>query len=424
MPSEEREGPKLKKSLTLLDATTLAIGAIVGAGIFVVSGVASGLAGPAVILSIITAGVISAFTAFSYVKLSSAFPQEGGTYVYASKTVSPFLGFIAGWLWIFENIVAGATVSIGLGSYVASLFPAVPVTPTAILAVLMLTLLNLVGIKQSSIFNVVLVLLKISALFLFAIVGLLHLNFSLYQPFMPNGVRGVLNGAALIFFAYIGFGRPTTAAEEIENPEKTVPRSIVLSLALSTVIYILVGIVAIGLIPYQELSASGSPLADAAEYGIGIDWLKTFVSFAAVVATTSVLLTTLIGVSRVSFAMARDQLLPGFLTKLHGRYNTPYMAILVTGILTAISPILGSLKQTAGVTNFGSLSVYAIVNLSALFFLKKVKRPRSGSVVSLLFPALGMLSCVALLLFLDMWSWLIGILWIVIGAVYFRVKKR
>ena len=414
--------PAFKRSLTLFDATALAIGAIVGAGIFVISGVASGLAGPAVSLSIIIAGIVSSFTAFSYTRLASKFPEEGGIYVYARKTISPFSGFITGWLWIFENIVAGATVSIGLASYVVILFPKTPLIPVAISAVLVLTLVNMTGIKQSSIFNAILVLLKLSALFLFIIIGFFHLDFSLYKPFFPTGVRGVLNGAALIFFAFIGFGRPTTATEEIKDPETTVPRSIILSLALSTIVYILVGVISVGLIPYQELSASGSPLADAAEYGIKTHWLGLFVSFAAIIATISVILTTLIGVSRVSFAMARDKDLPTFLCRIHKKYYTPYLAVFITGIVTAILPIFSGLKQAASVTNFGSLFVYGMVNLSAIMLSKNESRPRVKEFLYIGIPLLGLFSCVALLLFLNLQAWLIGFIWIIVGIIYYKKK--
>jgi len=416
--------PKLKRSLSLFDATALAIGAIIGAGIFVISGVASGLAGPAVILSIIIAGIVSSLTAFSYAKLSSRFAEEGSIYVYAKKTISPFSGFMTGWLWVFENIVAGATVSIGLASYLVSLFPQFSLVPVAMSAALILTLVNLIGIKQSSIFNAILVLLKISVLILFVIIGFFHLNFSFYQPFMPNGIIGVLNGAALIFFAYIGFGRPATAAEEIENPKKTVPHSIILSLVLSTIVYILVGIVSVGLIPYQKLASSGSPIADAVEYGIKIYWLKLLVSFAAIIATLSVLLTTLIGVSRVSFAMARDKALPKFLNKIHRKFGTPYIAIIITGIITAILPIFGSLKQMASVTNFGSLFVYAMVNFSAIMLLKKEIKSKVKNLFYIVISFLGLISCITLLFFLNFESWLIGISWITIGVIYFIFNKK
>ncbi|SHO45204.1 putative Uncharacterized amino acid permease YfnA [Nitrosotalea sinensis] len=413
---------ELKRSLGLFDATALAVGAIIGAGIFVISGVAAGLAGPAVILSIIIAGIVSSFTAYSYVRLASKFTEEGGPYVYAKNTISRFAGFITGWLWLFANIVAGATVSLGLASYVTSLLPTLPIVPIAILSILILVILNIVGIKQSSIFNAVLVALKLSALSLFIVIGFSHLNFSFYEPFSPNGIKGILSSAALIFFAYTGFGRPATAAEEIKDPKHTIPRSIVLALVLSSIVYILVGIVSTGLIPYQKIANSGSPITDSIEYGIKIYWLEIFVSFAAIVATVSVLLTTIIGVSRVSFAMARDNLLPKFFSKMHKRFSTPYLSILITGAVMAILPIFGSLKQTANVTNFGSLLVYAIVNFTAILLIAKDQNRMRRYLMVI--PALGLISCIALLYFLTPISWIIGISWIAVGCVYYVVIKH
>jgi APA family basic amino acid/polyamine antiporter len=416
----------LKRSLTLFDATALALGAIVGAGIFVISGVASGLAGPAVVLSIIIAGVVSSFTAFSFVKLSSKFVQEGGPYVYSKYVISNFAGFITGWIWLFANVVAGATVSIGLASYVVVLFPQLPLVPIAVSSVLILTAFNIVGIKQSSIFNAILVLLKLSALSLFIIIGFSHLNFSFYEPFAPNGISGVLSATALIFFAYTGFGRAATASEEIKDPERTVPRSVALSLILSSIVYILVGIVSVGLVPYQELGNSGSPLSDAVEHGIKLEWLNIFVSFAAIVATVSVLLTAVIGVSRVSFAMARDGLLPRFLSKTHEKFATPYLSILAAGAVMATLPVISGLKETANATNFGSLVVYALVNLCAIIPVVKKENDtsRARKFAYVVIPALGLISCVTLLYFLSPLSWLIGVSWILVGTIYFAKRRK
>jgi APA family basic amino acid/polyamine antiporter len=431
---------ELKRSLGLFDATALALGAIIGAGIFVISGVASGLAGPAVILAIVIAGTVSSFTAFSYVRLSSQFAQEGGPYVFAKQVISNFAGFITGWVWLFANVVAGATVSIGLAGYVISLLPNLPLVPVAVSSILVLTALNIVGIKQSSIFNAVLVLLKLSALGLFVIIGFSHLDFSLYEPFAPNGISGVLGSAALIFFAYTGFGRPATAAEEVKDPKRTIPRSIILALALSSVVYILVGVVSVGLVPYQKLASSSSPLSDAVRYGIKIEWLQTFVSFAAILATISVLLTAVMGVSRVSFAMARDNMLPRFLGRTHRRFSTPYIAILVGGAAMAILPAISGLKETANVTNFGSLVAYAVVNLCAIIIMlakKKKNLHRHDSdddsnsrqahvttLVRIVIPSLGLISCISLLYFLSATSWLVGISWVAVGILYFAIRRR
>ncbi len=418
---------RLKRSLNFFDATALAIGAIIGAGIFVISGVATGLAGPAVILSILIAGAISALTAYSYVRLSQKYSQEGSLYVYAEKTISPFSGFITGWIWIFENMVAAAAVSLGLGSYVTALYPQFSSVYVAVFAVVLLTLINLVGIKMSSVFNGILVVLKIIALTLFIVIGFSHLDFSLYHPFMPLGINGVLNGAALIFFAFIGFGRPSSAAEEIKDPKKTVPNSIILALLLSAVIYVLVGIVTVGLIPYQQMAASASPIADAVDYGIKISWLKVLVSFAAIIATMSVLLTTLIGVSRVSFAMARNNSLPQIFNRIHKKFKTPYAAVLITGFVAAVLPFFGSLKQIATVTNFGSLFAYAMVNLSAIMLLRKEKvRFKDHPVkktIHVLVPLLGFISCVGLTFYLDLTAWIIGTAWILVGAAYYLFRR-
>jgi len=228
-------------------------------------------------------------------------------------------------------------------------------------------------------------------------------------------------------------GRPAAAAEEIKNPRKTIPKSIIMALALSTVVYILVGVVTVGIIPYNELAASASPLADAVDYGIHLHWLKIFVSFAAILATTSVLLTTLIGVSRVSFAMARDKSLPKIFTRIHKKFGTPYGAILVTGIVAAILPFFGSLKEIANVTNFGSLFVYAMVNLSGLLLIWSEKK-KKGTIESskghwlkksvfFAVPFLGMLSCIGLMFFLNVSAWTIGLAWILLGVIYYLARR-
>ncbi|MDE1862206.1 MAG: amino acid permease [Thaumarchaeota archaeon] len=415
---------RLKRTLNLFDATALAIGAIIGAGIFVISGVAAGLAGPAVILAIMLAGTVASFTAFSYAKLASRHPQEGGSYVFAKREVSHFAGFMTGWIWLFANVVAGATVSLGLASYVVALFHQLPLVPVAISSILLLTLLNVVGIKQSSIFNAVLVLLKLCALALFVIVGFSHINLALYGHFAPDGIKGILGATALIFFAYTGFGTPAAAAGEIKDPRHNVPRSITLALVLSSVVYVLVGVVAVGIIPYQKLADSGSPLTDVVDYGIKAYWLKLFVSFAAIVATVSVLLTTIIGVSRVSYAMGKDGVLPRLFGKTHKKFSTPYLGIIVIGVTMAVLPMFGDLRQTANVTNFGSLSAYGMVNLSAILMIKKGRMRGAKHLAHVVIPVLGLGSCILLLCFLSIYSWIIGVSWTAAGLLYYYIIPR
>lgn len=234
---------------------------------------------------------------------------------------------------------------------------------------------------------------------------------------MPNGWEGVLGGAALVFFAYIGFGRATTAAEEIKNPERNVPLSIIIALAVSVVLYFLTSLVTVGLVDYSTLAKSSSPLVDAVRYGLGFDWLETLVSVAAVAAVTSVLLATVIGVSRMMFAMSRDQVLPEPLSRLHSRFGTPYVTIAVAGAVMALLPFLGTLRQIASVTNFGALFIYSMINASALMFLRK-----QNSRVKLVFPVLGFATCIALMFFLDWYAWVVGAAWITLGALYYLVK--
>jgi len=410
----------LKRSLGLLDATGLGIGAIIGAGIFVVLGIAAGIAGPGVIVSILVAAGVSSFTAVSYIRLSSTITKTGGPYAYAETTISPRVGFVTGWMWVFENIVSGATVSLGMAGYLVSMFPELPMIPVAVSFPLLLTILNIIGVKESSILNTLLNVLKLSVLFLFIAIGLNHLDFSYYTPFTPNGIEGILRGAALIFFAFIGFGRAPTAAEEIKNPEKTIPRSIIIALSFSAVVYVLTGFVTIGLENYQALGQSGAPIADAAAR-TEIIWLKILVSFAAIAATLSVLLTTLIGVSRVTYAMARDNNLPKFLGRVHHRFHTPLLAIVLTGVATAIFPLVGDIKQTASVTNFGALFVYSLVNLSAIFLIRKSSLPTNLRAIPYY---VGFVSCLMLMLFLNWQSWIIGVAWIAVGFIYYWIRRK
>ena len=253
----------LKREIGLFGATALGIGAIIGSGIFIVTGIVAGMAGPAMIISVLIAGVIALFSAMSVAELSVYLPEEGGTYAYAQKLISPFAGFIAGWIWVFSNIFVGAAVSLGFANYFATLFPALPVKGIAVIICLIFIIINYIGLKESTILNNILVTLKVLILLFFIAFGLGFFRSTNLTPFAPAGIPGILNGAALIFFAYTGFARVTIMAEEVKDPRVTIPRSIYLALAISTVLYIFVSVIAVGLVGTSALSQSGSPLADA-----------------------------------------------------------------------------------------------------------------------------------------------------------------
>ncbi len=404
----------LKRTLGLFDAFAIGTGAIIGSGIFVVTGIASGLAGPALLISLIIGAFISGFTALSFSELAQSIPKEGGGYEFARELISPFAGFIFGWLWILSNVVTGVVVSLGFASYLALFLPfPVNVNLIAAMACLGVTFVNYLGARQSGLVNDILVIIKLLILAFFVAFGLGSVKLGNFSPFMPNGEIGIMQGATLIFFAYTGFARITLISEEIKDPEKNIPRAILLALGLSTVVYILVSFTAIGLVGYRELASSGSPLGDAAQ-SVGKN-LTYFVSIGALVATLSVLLTTLLGLSRISFAMSRDRDLPQFFTMLDNR-STPYFSVLFFGFIMTILAIFSNLLQAVALANFGSLSYYLIANYAAL----KLEKRRYPSII----PVLGIITCIILLLFLTQDAWIRGCIVLIAGSAYYYIMKK
>ncbi len=404
---------ELKRSLGLFDALAIGIGAIIGAGIFVVTGISAGLAGPALLLSLLIGASISGFTALSFAELASLIPKEGGGYEFANELISPFAGFISGWLWLVANIVVGAVVSLGFASYLAIFIPSLPVNATAAVASLVITLINYLGARESSLFNDALVVIKLLILAFFVAFGLGAVSLGNFSPFMPNGGYGVMQGAAIIFFAYSGFARVTLISEEVKNPRKTIPLAIILALSISTVIYLLVSFVAVGLVGYHELAVSGSPLAVAAQ--AENKNAAMLISVGALVATLSVLLTTVLGLSRISFAMARNNDLPAFFAKLHPKRATPYNTILVFGLVMTIFAAFTDLLRAAAISNFAMLLYYAIANYAAL----KIENPVYPRII----PALGLITSIMLLFFLARDAWVIGVIAILAGILFYRIER-
>ena len=409
--------PVLKREIGLFDATTLGIGAIIGSGIFIVTGIVAGIAGPAMVFSILIAGAIAIFSAMSVAELGAWLPEEGGTYAYAQKLISPFAGFIAGWIWIFSNIFVGAAVSLGFAHYFVTLFPSIPVKAIAVIICLVFLIINYLGLKGSVLFNNLLVITKILILLFFIAFGLGFLRPGTFTPFAPEGSVGVLSGAALIFFAYTGFARVTIMAEEVRDPEKTIPRSIYLALGISTVIYLLVSIVAMGLAGSPALAHSGSPLADA--IGVtGSSGAVAVIALGAMIATASVLLTTIMGISRIIFSMARSNDLPDIFGRIHPQFSTPHYAIVITGTGMIAALLLADLTLVVSVSTFAMLLYYLIANIAAL------RLPREHRRYPFWVPGLGALSCVGLIVFLSPDSWIIGCVGLAIGAAWFFFRRR
>jgi APA family basic amino acid/polyamine antiporter len=407
----------LKGKIGLFSATAIGIGTIIGAGIFVVTGIVAGLAGPAIIISMMIAGIIAILNALSFSELSAFLPREGGVYVFAHELISSDVGFIAGWMWVLSNIFVGAAVSLGFAHYIAAIFQPIPVKLAATIICFVFIVLNYLGVRRTTVLNNVLVSTKLFILTFFVVLGVGYFNGSYFTPFAPMGSFGILQGSALIFFAYTGFARITTMAEEVKDPSRTIPRSIILALVTSTVIYLFVSLTAVGLVGYTGLSETGSPLVQAMKI-TGSQAAVSLVAMGAIVATTSVLLTTILGVSRVTFAMARNNDFPKFLSKIHPKYETPYYAIWITGLLMILAIVFADLTRVVAVSTFASLIYYLIANLAALRLHGKARHYSS------FVPAISLFSCLGLLIFLTFDSWIIGVIALGIGIVYYKAYKK
>jgi APA family basic amino acid/polyamine antiporter len=410
---------ELKRSLGLFDATAINVGAIIGGGIFVVTGITAGLAGSAMVVSMIIAAVIAAFTALSFAELASWQPVEGSIYEYARQLISPFSGFLAGWMWLLSNTFTGAAVALGFAYYFTAVLPVLPSNVVAAVVCILFTALNFIGARQSSLLNNILVVAKVLILVFFIVLGACYMTPANFSSFEPANV-GVFYGAGFIFFAYAGFARVAVVAEEVKDAKRNVPRAMLLSLGLSTLIYVLVGLVAIGLVGAAALAASNSPLAEAISAtgnAIGVQ----VVSLGGLLATASVLLTSILGVSRMAYSMARRGDMPQALARLHCKFYTPYYAIAIVGALMTTLVLLVDLTRVVALSTFATLFYYALANIAA-FKLKTEQRRYSRLV-----PALGIGTCLALLVFIlfaATQAWIIGVICLIAGAIYYGVRNR
>jgi len=420
MSEENCEKLQLKSTLGLFDATAISVGAIIGAGIFVVTGIVAGYAGSALVVSMLIATIISLFTALSLAELTAWQPKEGSIYEYSYQLISPFAGFLTGWMWILSNTFAGAAVSLGFANYLTALIPMLPANWIAAILCIAFTTLNFFGIRQSALMNNFLVVAKLLILAFFIVFGLAYINQSNFTPFAPFQV-GVFYGACYIFFAYGGFARVAVVAEEVKDAKRNVPKAILLSLIISTIVYMLVGVVAVGLIGAPELSDPNSPALTHAINATGNATAVYIVSAGGLLATASVLLTSVLGVSRMAYAMAKRKDVPQALSKLHPKYNTPYYSIWIIGTLMALLVLLIDLTKVVAISTFALLFYYGFANVSALR-LKVQKRLYPQFV-----PILGAATCLALLIFILFASpqaWIIGVAGLTAGAIYYIAKNK
>ncbi|MEI7490076.1 MAG: amino acid permease [Bacteroidota bacterium] len=476
-----------KKALTATNLTTLGIGGIIGAGIFVLTGQAAAqYAGPAIVISFIISGIACAFAGLCYAEFASMIPISGSAYTYAYTTLGEFLAWIIGWDLILEYLFAASTVSVGWSGYMVSFLkdlgvclpvqftaasgttlidPPGPISwvpkttellnlltkqgvdvaslPTthaimnipAMFIIGILTLLLIIGIKESASFNNVMVITKVGVIILFVVIGFFFVKAVNWKPFIPPntgewghfGWSGIFRAAGVIFFAYIGFDAVSTAAQEAKNPQKHMPIGILGSLGISTILYILVAIVLTGIIAYPRLLVPDPVAVGVDSMGDKMFWLRPIIKIAALAGLSSVILVMLLGQPRIFYTMAKDGLLPPVFAKVHKKFKTPYISSMLTGLVAMILAGILPISILGELVSIGTLLAFTIVCISIIFLRKKrpdIPRPFKTPFVPWV-PLLGALFCIGQMASLPMDTWLRLLIWMYIGfLIYFIYSIR
>lgn len=357
--------PTLHRHLGLGDAVAIGFGAIVGAGIFVITGVAAGVAGPAMLAGLLVAAVGATANALSSAQLAAEFPQAGGTYEYGYRVLGPWYGFAAGWMFLASKIAAAGAVSIGLAAYLDPLLPGISPRVTAVAAIVAFTALNYLGVKRSSRANMAIVSVSLLSLLVFVVAGIPSFDLDNLRPFAPAGWRGTLEAGALLFFAYTGYARIATLAEEVHEPRRTIPRAIVITIGGAVLLYLAVAVVSVGAIGAPAMAGTGAPLREAA-LSFRYPTVATIVSVGGVTAMLGVILSQMLGLSRMVFAMSRRRDLPAAFELVHPTFGVPGRAVLAVGVVAAVIAATGTLRGVASAASFTILVYYGIANACAL----------------------------------------------------------
>ena len=443
---EQKSGEQLNRCLNAFDLTLLGIGCIIGTGIFVLTGIAAAnQAGPAVVLSFLASGFACAFAALSYAELSSSVGGCGSAYGYTYVAFGEFIAWITGWILLMEYGMSIAAVANGWSGYFNNALIAMGIglpefltkppsqggiinLPASLIILMIMTLL-IIGVKESAKFNKVMVIVKVSAILIFIALAMFNVNPENWSPFMPYGwfetlpngkTVGVLAGASIVFFAYVGFDAVSTAAEEAINPQRDLPKGIINSLIFCTIIYIIVAALLTGVVPYQDLNVS-SPVAFALAK-IGFPWASALVSTGVITGLATVMLVLYYALTRVIFAMSRDGLLPITLSTVNEKTKTPIKTILICGIFISTVAGFTSLGTLAEIVNIGTLSAFVIVCLGVIFLRNKNSYAQDTfkNKWHPIIPILGIISCSLLMIFLPIQTWIRFLIWILIGiGMYF-----
>ncbi len=446
----EHGGKHLKRSLTAWDLTLLGVGAIIGTGIFVLTGTAAAnQAGPAIMGSYLAAGLACAFAALCYAEFASMVPIAGSAYTYAYASLGETVAWLIGWDLILEYAVGSMTVAIGWSGYMQKLLSGFGITLPAWMAagpsaaspgalinlpasviVLLIMVLLVIGVRESARFNAVMVLVKLVAIVFFITVGATYVRPENWSPFMPMGWSGMMAAAAVVFFAYIGFDAVSTTAEEAKNPRRDLPIGIIASLVVCTFLYLAVAAILTGIVPVVQYRADQAFLNAPVAFALSVihqDWAAYLVSAGAAAGITSVLLVMLMSQPRIFFAMSRDGLLPPGVSKVHPKFGTPYVTTIITCIIVAIVAGLTQIQVVGEMTSIGTLFAFVVV-CSAVIVLR-IQRPDAHRPFRVpagyTFPVLGILSCLWLMLSLPVITWVRFLVWLDIGIfIYWSYGRR
>jgi APA family basic amino acid/polyamine antiporter len=447
----EAEAGTLRRALGPINLTTLGIGAIIGAGIFVLTGQAAAqYAGPAIVISFVLAGLACTFAGLCYAELASMIPVAGSAYTYAYATMGELIAWIIGWDLILEYSLGAATVAVGWSGYVVSFLRDLGIHIPATLAgapgtvsadgvtalfnlpatiiVLLVTGLLVLGIRESARTNAAIVIIKVAVVLLFVAFGVSFVRADNLTPFIPPstgefgifGWSGVVRGAGVIFFAYIGFDAVSTAAQEATNPQRDMPIGILGSLAICTVLYIAVALVLTGIVPYTQLNVP-DPIAVGID-ATGLTWLKPLVKLGAIAGLSSVILVMLMAQPRIFYTMSRDGLLPGIFAKVHAKFRTPHITTIITGVVVATAAGFFPIGILGELVSIGTLLAFVIVCIG-VWVLRwtdpNIARPFKTPLVPIV-PILGAASCLYLMAFLPLPTWERLGIWLAVGlAIYF-----